>query len=356
LNRVVLATTATSPGGVWRHIVDLGVGLRDKDWDVSVWLAPSNTALRRRAAELGFGLADDARRSAGSIWHFHLADTYDRRVPGMMISARQAGAVCILTEHLPRTNASDPTLAPGGRKLGATQAKTAFKWIEGQLAHHVIAVSAGSRRFLLDRYGLAPSRVAIVENGVAPAERTPLRTRHDPMRVLAIGALIVQKGHEVLIRALANRKHDWSVAIAGEGPARQRLEETARASGLDNVEFLGWRSDVARLIEDADVVCMPSLWEAFPYAALEGMQAGRAIVGTKVDGLEDIVVDGKTGLLVHPGDPPGLAHALDQLANDRDQRLTMGSRGRQRVLDRYSVKRMIDGTEAVYERAASWSR
>jgi glycosyltransferase involved in cell wall biosynthesis len=274
----------------------------------------------------------------------------------MMISARRAGAVCVLTEHLPRTNASDPTLVPGGRRLGAAQAKTAFKWIEGHLAHHIIAVSSGSCRFLLHRYGFSSSRITVVENGVARAEPEPLPTRYGPLRVLALGSLLVQKGHEFLIRALADRRHDWSIAIAGEGPARQRLEESARAMGLDSVKFLGWRSDVVRLIRDADVVCMPSLWEAFPYAALEGMQAGRAIVGTKVDGLEDIIVDGETGLLVAPGDASGLAYALDQLATDRDQRLAMGSRGRQRVLEHYSLARMLDGTEAVYERAAACSR
>jgi glycosyltransferase involved in cell wall biosynthesis len=301
-------------------------------------------------------LADGDGPGAGSIWHVHLADTYDRQVLGTMISARRMGARCVLTEHLPRTNASDTTLGPGGRRLGATKVKTAFKRIEARFADHVIAVSSGSRLFLINRYGFSPSRVTVVENGVAPAEPAPLPTRHEPIRVLALGALILQKGHEFLIRALADRKNDWSVAIAGDGPARRRLEDTAKASGLDNVEFLGWRSDVAGLIGDADVVCMPSLWEAFPYAALEAMQAGRAVVGTKVDGLEDIVVHGETGLLVDPGNAHALAHALDQLADDRNQRLTMGGRGRQRVLDHYGLARMLDATQAVYERAVSWSR
>ena len=96
---------------------------------------------------------------------------------------------------------------------------------------------------------------------------------------------------------------------------------------------------------------MPSRWEACPYVALEAMAAGRPVVASAVDGLEDIVVPGETGMLVAPGSPAELTTALERLAGDRAFRRRLGEAGRARVERMFGIDRMVAGTLAVYEDA-----
>ena len=138
------------------------------------------------------------------------------------------------------------------------------------------------------------------------------------------------------------------MTIVGDGSGRVRLEKQAGAVARGRVAFAGWRTDVAELLAESDCVCLPSRWESCPYAALEAMAAGRALVASAVDGLDELVEHGRTGLLVPPDDPLALAEALDALARDPGVSRQFGLAGRERVLEVGSLDRMIDGTVAVY--------
>src|SRR5580704_5685237 len=173
--RIVLATTARQRGGVWRHIMDVAAGLRQRGHDIEIELDPKASMLCGEASRQGFTVREPSSRPAPDVWHLHLADTYSRESLWSLVSARRSGAVVVVTEHLPRTDASDPSARShsGSSRPGAWAAKTAFKQFEFSLSDRVIAVSESSRRFLLMRYGVPPRKVVTVLNGVRPGNVVP---------------------------------------------------------------------------------------------------------------------------------------------------------------------------------------
>ncbi len=351
--RVVLVTTALTKGGAWRHVEDLATGVADRGHDVVVGLRPDARELRQAARVAGLRSAPWRRTLwwRDAVWHGHLHDTFDPRFLAAAAVRRGVGPT-VLTEHLPRTNASDERLLPGGRRPGARLAKTTLKRTQFHLADAVIAVSRSSAAFIVQRYGVAPERIAVVPNGIAVhRQHASGRSREPraPMAVLCAGSLNSQKGQDLLIRAAALARERWDVVLAGAGAAEGRLRRQAAELG-GRVTFAGWRDDVLRLIDDADVVCVPSRWESFGYVALEAMAARRPVVGADVDGVRELIEDGVTGVLVPPEDPAALASALDRLARDPALREALGAAGRSRAERRFSLDLMVGRTLEVYRR------
>jgi glycosyltransferase involved in cell wall biosynthesis len=116
----------------------------------------------------------------------------------------------------------------------------------------------------------------------------------------------------------------------------------------ENVQVAGWlsRPRIAGLLAAADVLVMPSRWEAFPFVALEAMRAGVAVIASRVGGLEEIVEDGVTGLLVRSDDPEQLADVL--LKVQPQQLHEMGERGRLRYLRLFQAERAAFDLHQVY--------
>lgn len=348
---VALAATVRTPGGVWRHVEDLAIGLRDRGWEVELGLPADAAELRARAAGLHLAVKppDETVRAGIDLWHLHLHDTYEPGALALLARRRRYGAA-LITEHLPRTNVSDPKLlAEHPRTRGAARARWLFKRAEFALATRVVAVSAGSASFLRERYGLAESKLKVVRNGIAPgAPADPPGGSAPGLRLVSVGSLIVQKGYDLLLAAARTASAPWTVEIAGEGPHRARWEMLAAATG-NRVRFLGRRDDIDALMHAADAVCMPSRWESFPYVALEAMHAARPLIGSRVDGLEEIVVDGVTGVLVAPGDAAALARSLDGFARTHpSQRARMGAAALERVNTLYPLEVMLSAIEDVY--------
>jgi glycosyltransferase involved in cell wall biosynthesis len=358
MRRLVLATTVQTPGGLWRHVSDLALGMAERGWDVRLCLPRQAAELRERATRAGLALDAGPETDPPTVWHLHLGNTFDLPATRELLrrAAVERSTARVLTEHLPRTNASDASLLPGRRRIGASATKTLLKRLQYRCVHQVIAVSVGSGRFLTARYGTDPGLISVVENGV-PVDASPVSSLPaGSLEVVSFGSLILQKGHDVLIRAAGCARRDWSVTIVGEGPHRQELERLARSVCAGRVSMVGWRGDVRPFLRSAHIACVPSRWEASSYAALEAMQVGRAVVGTRVDGLEDIVVEGETGALVPPDDPRELAANLDALAADPARVARMGGAARRRVETCFGLGRMIDGVERTYERALACRR
>jgi glycosyltransferase involved in cell wall biosynthesis len=141
--------------------------------------------------------------------------------------------------------------------------------------------------------------------------------------------------------------------IAGDGPLLPTLRHQVRQLGLEGrADLLGRRDDIPALLAAADLLCLPSREEGLGLAALEAMAAGLPVVATRVGGLAEVVEDGKTGLLVPPGDRAALANALRELLSDAPRSLAMGKAGRARVEAHYTQEAMIAATQAVYAEAA----
>ncbi|GAA3248356.1 hypothetical protein GCM10010532_093930 [Dactylosporangium siamense] len=344
-----MATDAMIPGGVGRHIKDLARGFIERRCEVSL-TAPAGSAMRQTADELGVPFTAFARAPGGAdIWHLHLADTYHRGSVHQLARARLRNHRIVLTEHLPRSNASDAALTEDRRTPGAHAAKTAFKRIQFAVTHAVVAVSSGSRSFLIDRYGLAPDKVVAISNGVdlsrfASSAGLPVT---EPPVVLAVGALVRQKGHDLLIRAAAASRGDWRVVIAGEGPHRQELQRLADAVAPGRVELVGWLDDIRADMLAATAVCVPSRWEACAYVVPEAMALGRPVVATRVDGISDMIVHGHSGIVVDPDDPAKLAVEIDRLVDTRALAASIATTARQAAAG-FGVDRMVRDTFELY--------
>jgi len=141
--------------------------------------------------------------------------------------------------------------------------------------------------------------------------------------------------------------------IAGTGSLGDELRARAAASpAAGSISFLGHLGDPAQLLSALDVTCVPSLSEASGLTAIESLALGVPVVASRVGGLPDVVVDGRTGLLVPPGDAGAVAAAISELLADPARAQALGRAGREHVEQQFTVERMVDGYRRVYEELA----
>jgi glycosyltransferase involved in cell wall biosynthesis len=201
--------------------------------------------------------------------------------------------------------------------------------------------------------GIPPALVRQVYLGVDGAfsgggAAPPPDTRAAPV-VAMFGRLVEWKGQDVFLRALAELKRRgvafeaWIVGDAGFGDGdayAAKLRAMARENGIaEEVKFLGFRRDVAELMACCDVVCHASRFEPFGMVVVEAMMAGRPVVASDVSGPRESVLNGVTGLLVPPGNPAALAHALGRLLPDPELRAGMGRAGQERARHLFDLEK-----------------
>jgi glycosyltransferase involved in cell wall biosynthesis len=167
-----------------------------------------------------------------------------------------------------------------------------------------------------------------------------------------IGRLAAVKDHKNLINAfkLAREKlKNIELMIVGDGPLKQELESYVQEMGLaESVVFTGARRDIAQLLSGFDIFILSSLDEGMPITLLEAMAAGVPVIATKVGGIPEIVVDGKTGFLVPPQAPDKLAEKIYLLLENGKLADLMGKEGRKSVDENFSIGKMVSKYEAIY--------
>lgn len=222
-----------------------------------------------------------------------------------------------------------------------------------------IAVSASLARDISRDLSFPQSRILTVPNGVryARPERVSLRDElqlgPDDRLLVSIGNLYPVKGHQYLIDALAllgGRHPTLHCAIAGRGELADALAARARDCGLaSRIHLLGLRSDVAAILGAADMFVLPSLSEGLPLALLEAMFAGCPIVASDVGEVRVALAHGEAGVLVAPGDPAGLAAAVDHLLRDPKQASDLGRRAAAQARAEYNVSQMVGRYLEIYQ-------
>lgn len=182
------------------------------------------------------------------------------------------------------------------------------------------------------RFPWAKQKISIIPNPVFPQQRNAVPDHPGAdgrWRIVAVGRLVWQKGFDRLIEAFAEvapDRPDWDLVIFGEGRDRPILEEMVVSHGLDGrVRMPGVVNEIGRELSAAHLMAFPSRYEGFPNALAEGLAAGLPAVGfKKVSGVEKLIVDGKTGLLVPWDDEVGFAGALARLMDDAPARGRFG--------------------------------
>ncbi len=165
-----------------------------------------------------------------------------------------------------------------------------------------------------------------------------------------------EKNHGLLFAALADEKLKACGGrvlcyLAGDGPLLDTHKSLARDMGLaDRVTFGGFRRDVPALLRGSDAYVLCSHYESLPLSIREAMEASLPVVATDVGGISEAVEDGKSGLLVPPGDHAALGGAMAKLAGDAELRHSMGSRGHELSATKFSYDNWISSTAEVFDR------
>jgi glycosyltransferase involved in cell wall biosynthesis len=237
------------------------------------------------------------------------------------------------------------------------------RWL-ARITDALVAVSPEVRDELV-AFGVAPaSKFRVIRLGIELDERLSRdgAARAETRRVMGIGderfvvgwigRMTAVKRTDVVLRSVRRLRDDGVDAVlcmVGDGPDRRSVEDLAGELGVmrDSL-FPGYQEDVGPFFAAFDVFVLPSGNEGTPVTAIEALASGCPVVATRVGGVPDVVTDGADGFLVEPGDVEALAARLAQLAGDRDLRTRMGAAGRERMLSRYAVDRLIDDIDRLY--------
>lgn len=327
--RRVLLVLATSTGGVGVHVRALGDGLAGRGAHVTVAAPASTQAVFAFPAHvpLELGSAPHPVRDVAALARLRALAA---RADVVHAHGLRAGALSVLAAGAVPTVVTWHNVVEG-------RVAAALERLAGRRATVTLAASAD----LLARARAAGTRDVRLAP-VAPPSLQP--TGRDPglghPLVLAVGRLHPQKGYEVLVEALP-LIGGAVVAVAGDGPLEQGLRAAA-----PQVRWLGRRDDVADLYDAADVVVLPSLWEARSLTAQEALRAGRPLVATAVGGLPALLGDG--AVLVPPDDPVALGTAVRRLLDDPVEAAALAERGQARAATWPDERDVVAQVAAVY--------
>lgn len=200
----------------------------------------------------------------------------------------------------------------------------------------------------IEQKAVQSDRMLTLHNGVSTNEfifseqsrndiRKELGVVEGQQLIIAVGRLNEQKDYPNFLSALTSTPKNVKVAIAGQGPLLEELENKARVLGIsDRVCFLGIRTDIPQLMSAADIFVLPSAWEGFGLVVAEAMACERVVVATDSGGVKEVV--GDAGFLAPPKDSVALSKALQQaLALSSTESLQLGKKARHRILHNYSL-------------------
>jgi glycosyltransferase involved in cell wall biosynthesis len=227
----------------------------------------------------------------------------------------------------------------------------------------IITTGEVTRELLMERLGVPARRIFSIPTGVELEDFFPQEKNREllaqlkiPVDAFIFGSVAVLrswKGHLVLLEAFHELIQGGVRAfllLVGEGPYRVVIEEKIAQLGLSPwVRLAGFREQVAPWFALMDVVVLASYAnEGVPQSLLQALAMSRPVVGTTVGGIPEVIMDEETGLLVPPRDSRSLAHGMARLMQDPGYRRQLGQRGRDLVVERFSMGQMAMEIEAVY--------
>lgn len=357
---ILVALETSGPGGAENMVLSLAAGLAARGHGVSIvtdapgWMTdrahqagiPVWIETQRPGVDLPWILRLARRMRRERIDYFH-SHEFSMNVFGGA-AARLASVPHLATIH--------------GRNYvtGAPRRVLAYRLLR-RLGVPIVAVSEDLRGYLAEGFGLSREALSLIPNGIeipAPTPRSPGPQRERERAhlglpataplVLCVGNLYPVKDHATLVRAVA-KLPGVHLAIAGRGDEEENLRRLARELGLaDRLHLLGLRDDVGALLGVCDLFAQPSRSEGLPLAILEAMSRGVPVVASRVGGIPEAIEEGRSGVLVAPGDPEAFARAIATILASPEQAERLGRQARARVEAEFSISTMVDRYLAAY--------
>lgn len=362
--RILQISSALTFGGGERYVADLANCLHERGHDVYAAVPPHAQ------------LIEHVRLPQGRIHTLALRDALDAQSAQVLERLVRQYEIEVVHAHLERDYplAAYATRGNRGSKFVATRhLLSPLSPLHSQAlagAHHVIAVSNATARYLRAQRVVSDDRIVVVHNGIDIDRFTRALNGFDRAEFLrrkgvppgcvlvgSVGELRTLKRHDDFIGAAAIVAQNFpdahfvlaGVEPTGTGEVRQQLEQLVTQFRLaDRFHFLGWLDDAEQWLGAMDIFVSASETESFGLAIAEAMAAGTAVVATKTDGAQEVLEDQKTGWLVSIGNIAELAVAVSSLIIQPQRRKQLAARAKESVAARFSLQRMVDEIEAIY--------
>ncbi|WP_095143910.1 glycosyltransferase [Pseudomonas sp. Irchel s3b6] len=360
--RILFFITSLDVGGAERQVLDLAQRLDSENHQVLVAyltggaaLLPTNTTLKT----VGFQTTKSFSSLARSF--FLLRKTIKTFKPDVvhshMVHANLLARLVRGVTYIPRLVCTAHNTNEGGRMRMLAYRATNF------LADVTTNVSRDAVEAFEAKGAIKPGQMLMIPNGIDTDRftfneslRVAIRDREGIQLgekvILAVGRFAEAKNYPGLLHAFATLcKNDSSLKlwIVGDGGLRETLVALANNLGVSQrIKFFGVRDDVADFYGAADIYVLSSLWEGFGLVVAEAMSAERVVVASDCGGVKEVI--GDQGILVPPGDSDELAKAIRSGLNmDPASATAMGQRARQRVIDNYSLDRVVKRWIELYQ-------
>lgn len=357
--KILQIITLSELGGAQWMCANLIRGLRSKGWDVDVACYPDGW-LDQQMTQAGvsvFALPHMCRplhpfkdlQTIGDIHRLLKKGEYQL----VHCHSSKAGLLGRLTAWINGTP-SVFTAHGWGFKPGVPFVRRWLVWLSetlmALLSARIICVSHYDT-LLARKYHVASQKTLItIHNGLEEQAQLAMPERQ-PAKLIMVARFQEPKDHSLLLRAFAalDAPH-VELFLVGGGPQMTAAQELARELQiLDRAHFLGDRIDVPDLLADSQLFVLLSRYEGLPISILEAMRAGLPVVASDVGGISEEVQDGITGFLVPAQDVQAATGALQTLLDDPQLRSEMGTAGRAKFLNEFTVERMLVQTEQVYK-------
>ncbi len=358
--RIAFCITDLDVGGAERMFVELVTRLDRLRWDPRVYClsGPGALVARLQAAEIPvicFGAKNVRHLGVISRLAAELKSFSPALVQCFLFHANFVGRLAAWRAGVPRVVC--------GIRVAERRSRVPL-WLDRLtqgLVDHNVCVSQAVAEFSIRLSGLKPSKISVIPNAVdferfanaVAVDRSSLGLSAAPL-VLFVGRLDPQKAPFNLLEAFAHlleRHPDWQLLFVGDGSLRVSMDDWGAKRGVGNrIRIVGWRPDVPELLKAADLLALPSLWEGMPNIVLEAMAAGLPVVVSRVEGTEELIRDGETGLLVTPGSATELERQIESILTSPELSSRVRSAAQLAVQKLFTMDRMVSAYEQLYAR------
>jgi glycosyltransferase involved in cell wall biosynthesis len=352
-------------GGLEKVLASIVLSLDKNKYDVQVWCLSAGGHIADELMEKGISVRILDKKSYYNPWQvlslaylfrrerFHIIHTH-----GYFASTFGRLAAILANAPVIITHVHSTYHEYGRRNLIIERILSVF-------TDCIVCISRAVQKFVVENENIRVERTRIIYNAIElpskelstedkEKKRTSLGISNRDVVVIIVASLTANKGHHVLLQAFekVHRINPFlKLIIVGEGSLRMGLHEETSASGIESgVIFTGLRKDVPELLGISDIFVLPSVSrEGLGIALIEASAMSLPVIGSDIGGIPEVIETHANGFLVPPGDAERLTHAIETLVSDPDLRKRMGRQGRKIYEEKFTLPRMIQQIEALYD-------